>query len=67
MSRRCSVCPSMPYDHLDKPFFDVQDVIDAGCLLEPIKCRLCGSLAVIYYQYIGDACCEECGEWQVEQ
>ena len=28
--------------------------------------RACGEHQVIYHQYIGDACCEGCGEWQDE-
>lgn len=27
-------------------------------------CVSCGEITVIYHQYIGDACCESCGEWQ---
>ena len=32
--------------------------------LEPIKCLYCESLEVVYNQYIGDATCQDCGEWQ---
>ena len=46
--------------------YDVQDVINAGFTLEPIKCRFCGSLEVVFFQYIGDASCQECGKWQLE-
>ena len=47
--------------------YDVQDVIDAGCTLEPIKCRLCGHVGeVVFNQYIGDGYCQVCGEWQQE-
>ena len=49
-----------------KETYDVQDVINAECTLEPIKCRFCGSLSVIYMQYVGDASCENCGKWQLE-
>tara|TARA_Y100001938_G_scaffold69677_1_gene96627 strand:- start:223 stop:333 length:111 start_codon:yes stop_codon:yes gene_type:complete len=28
------------------------------------ECVHCGSEWVVYHQYIGDAVCEECGEWQ---
>ena len=49
-----------------KEWFDVQDVIDAGCTLEPLKCRACGSLEVEFNQAIGDAQCCTCGEWQLE-
>ena len=49
-----------------KEKYDVQDVIDAGCNLEPIECRYCKSLEVTYHQYIHDACCDSCGRWQLE-
>ena len=45
--------------------YDVQDVINAECTLEPIKCRYCGSLEVDFNQYIGDAYCSHCGNWQL--
>ena len=45
--------------------YDVQDIIDAECNLEPLECRYCHSLEVIYHQYIGDAYCQECGRWQL--
>ena len=45
--------------------YDVQDVINAGYNLEPLKCRYCESLEVTYMQYIGDAQCSGCGEWQL--
>ena len=47
-----------------KEFFDVQDIIDAGCTLEPLKCRACGSLEVEYNQKLQDAYCAVCGQWQ---
>lgn len=46
--------------------YDVQDVIDAGYTLKPLKCRKCGSLDVVFNQGIGDAYCEMCGTWQLE-
>ena len=46
--------------------YDIQDVIDAECNLEPIKCRNCESLEVIFDQYTNDAICPICGEWQLE-
>ena len=45
---------------------DVQDVINYGYTLEPLKCRACGSLEVTFMQYVGDASCASCGEWQLE-
>ncbi len=50
-----------------KEQFDVQDVINAGCTLEPMICRVCGSLEVTFNQRIGDAYCESCGHWQLDQ
>lgn len=47
--------------------FDVQEVINAECNLEPLKCRFCRSLEVTFHQYIGDAYCAECGKWQLEK
>lgn len=46
--------------------YDVQDVINAGFNLEPIKCRFCESTEVTFNQGIGDAHCAACGAWQLE-
>ena len=46
--------------------YDVQDVINAEYSLEPMICRYCGSLEVTYFQYVGDASCSNCGEWQLD-
>lgn len=47
-------------------YYDVQDVIAAGCTLEPLKCRHCGRIGeTTYHQYIGDAYCAYCGNWQL--
>ena len=46
--------------------YNVQDVINAECTLEPLKCRFCGSFEVTFVQYLGDAQCAECGKWQLE-
>lgn len=27
-------------------------------------CAHCGRKTVVYHQYIGDGCCEGCGDWQ---
>lgn len=51
---------------MDGEIYDVQDVIDAEYTLEPLACRLCGSLEVVFLQYVGDAVCQECGEWQLD-
>jgi len=29
-------------------------------------CDYCGEHAVIYHQYVGDAYCETCGKWELE-
>jgi hypothetical protein len=47
-----------------KEKYTTQDVINARVNLEPIKCYFCKSLEVTFYQYVGDAHCVECGEWQ---
>ncbi len=46
--------------------YTVDDVRAAGCNLEPLKCKKCGSLEVTFFQYIdgGSGHCAECGEWQ---
>ena len=52
---------------MNKQSYDIQDVIDAGYTLEPLKCRFCGSEHdVTYNQYVNDALCEVCGKWQIE-
>ena len=45
----------------------VHDVIFAECNLEPITCLFCNSQEVTFNQYIGDAYCADCGEWQLEE
>ena len=45
----------------------VHDVIAAGYTLEPLTCLYCGSEETTYYQYISDAHCADCGEWQVRE
>ena len=37
-----------------------------GYTLEPLKCKFCGSLEVVFLQYVdgGSGHCEECGKWQ---
>jgi len=47
-------------------YYDVQDVINAGFTLEPLKCRKCGRIGyTVFLQYVGDAYCEYCGSWQL--
>jgi len=46
--------------------YTVQDVIQARINLEPIKCLFCGSFEVTFYQYVNDAHCANCGQWQTE-
>ena len=52
---------------MGKRVYDVQDVVDAECTLEPLVCRFCHSQEVTFYQYIGDAHCARCGRWQLEE
>ena len=53
---------------MDKEYYDVQDVINAGFNLEPLKCRHCGHIGeTTFHQYIGDALCEMCGQWQLDK
>ena len=52
---------------LKKNVYTVDDVIKMGFNLTPIQCKYCKSLEVVYNQYIGDGCCQECGEWQTEE
>ena len=44
----------------------IKDVIEKGHNLEPLHCKYCDSEWVVFHQYVGDAVCEECGEWQLE-
>lgn len=51
---------------VDKKEFTVHDVLERGYNLEPLTCLHCGHEGeVTYHQYIGDAFCEMCGEWQL--
>ncbi len=54
---------------LDEYFvrFTVHDVIAAGYTLEPLVCLHCGYEGITYLQYVGDAYCANCGEWQLEE
>ena len=52
---------------IKKDFYDVQDTINAGFNLEPMKCRYCGVIGeTTFNQQIGDANCAVCGKWQLE-
>ena len=44
--------------------YTIKDVQEAECNLEPLNCLHCDSTEVTYHQYIGDAYCSDCGEWQ---
>ncbi len=47
--------------------FTIYDVILAEFTLEPMKCLNCGQIGyVVFLQYVGDASCEYCGAWQLE-
>ena len=47
--------------------YTVKDIQECGYTLEPLYCIYCGSQEVTYHQYIGDGCCEECGDWQSDE
>jgi len=46
--------------------YTVEEVLAAECTLEPMECKFCHSQEVVFLQYVGDACCQDCGEWQLE-
>jgi len=46
--------------------YTINDVLQAGCNLEPLHCLNCGSLEVIFDQGVGDAICQDCCAWQSE-
>ncbi len=51
----------------DQKTFDVQNVINAGFTLEPLRCRYCKATEnVVFNQGVGDAYCENCGTWQLD-
>lgn len=42
--------------------YTVHDVLKAGYTLQPLRCVHCGKVGeVVFHQYIGDGCCQECG------
>lgn len=46
--------------------YTVQDVIDAGHTLEPLRCIHCGHVGeVTFQQCVDDGQCAVCGEWQL--
>ena len=46
--------------------YHVEDVIAAECNMEPLVCKFCGSIECTFHQYIGDAHCADCDQWQLE-
>jgi len=46
--------------------YNTKYIINSGYNLEPLECIYCNSLEVTFNQYIGDASCANCGEWQTE-
>ncbi len=46
--------------------YNCDQVRAVGYMLEPLKCIFCGSLEVVFLQYVdgGSGYCESCGEWQ---
>lgn len=52
----------------DRKSYTVQDVINAECTLEPLRCIHCGHVGeVTFFQYLGDGHCAMCGKWQIEE
>jgi len=52
-------------DFTHKTVFTVDDILQAGFMLEPVTCKHCSEDTVVYEQYQEDGCCEMCGKWQV--
>ena len=52
---------------MEKQAYDIQDVINAEFNLEPMRCRHCNEVGeTTYHDYAGDAYCELCGRWQLD-
>ena len=47
--------------------YTVHDIIKAEYNLWPLVCVFCGSTEVVFSQYVGDAKCQCCGEWQLTE
>lgn len=48
--------------------YTVHDVLKAGYTLQPLRCVHCDKIGeVVFHQYMGDGCCQECGQWQLEE
>jgi len=48
--------------------YDIEDVVRAGCVIEPLQCRHCQAAGyVVYHQAIADGYCELCGNWQLNR
>ena len=47
--------------------FTVYDILSAEVNLEPLICLHCGSIEVIFDQYVSDAYCQGCGKWQLDE
>ena len=53
---------------LKREAYTVNDIIQVGCMLEPIQCIHCHHVGeVAYNQYIGDGDCGMCGKWQLSE
>jgi len=48
--------------------YSIHQLIDAGCMLEPLKCLHCGDDKgnVTYSDMVIDAYCATCGRWQLD-
>lgn len=43
-----------------------KDILNAQHNLNPVHCYHCDSTEVTFLQYVGDAHCSNCGQWQNE-
>lgn len=46
--------------------FTIEQLMQAGYTLAPLRCKFCGSLEVEYSSLSHDALCGTCGRWQIE-
>jgi hypothetical protein len=57
----------LDYDYVPEEVYTVQDILDRGYNLTPLKCVHCGHVGeVVFLQYIGDGLCEMCGKYQID-
>jgi hypothetical protein len=52
----------------DKIAYTIYDIIRNEINMEPLICIHCKQVGeVTYYDYMGDAYCELCGKWQLDE